>query len=116
MTLALAAVCTDGVVILEDKALTRMDTFELLGHDEKLRGVIRNVIFGYAGSENMYDIFIKYVVGELVMLRDDQEQQYTPVNMLSKFCSIINRLRSISTAKKGLLIKFLPVLCLCFGP
>jgi hypothetical protein len=43
MTLALAAVCTDGVVIVEDRVLIRMDTYEVLKHDEKLRGVIRNV-------------------------------------------------------------------------
>ncbi|MGC2570365.1 MAG: hypothetical protein WA364_02555 [Candidatus Nitrosopolaris sp.] len=42
-----------GVVIVEDRALIRMDTFELLNHDEKLREVIRNVIFGYAGAKNL---------------------------------------------------------------
>jgi len=70
LTLDLAAVCGDGVVIIIDTALTRTDTIELIGHDEKLHGVIRNVIFGYSGSEDMYDIFVKYVIGELVMLRD----------------------------------------------
>jgi hypothetical protein len=56
MTLAIAAVCSDGVVIVENRALTRMDTFELLRYDEKLRGVIRNVIFGYEGRENMLNV------------------------------------------------------------
>jgi len=95
--LSFAAVCTDGVVIIEDTALTRMDTFELIRHDEKLRGVIRNVIFGYSGSENMYDIFVKYVVGELVMLRDDV-QHYNSVNMISKFSRIMNLLRGINSS------------------
>lgn len=103
MTLALAAVCIDGVVIIEDTALTRMDTFELLGHDDKLRGVIRNVIFGYSGSEMMYDIFIKYIVGELVMLRDDV-QHYTSINMISKFSRIMNLLRDIN---RSLILKIL---------
>ena len=96
MTLALAAVCSDGVVIVEDTALTRMDTFELLRHDDKLRGVIRNVIFGYEGQDNLYDIFVKCVVGELVMLRDDVAQRYTTTNMISKFRDIISTLRSIT--------------------
>jgi hypothetical protein len=96
MTLALAAVCTDGVVIVEDTALTRMDTFELLGHDEKLRGVIRNVIFGYEGQKEVYDIFVKCVVGEVVMLRDDVVQHYTIENMISKFSNIVCTIRSIT--------------------
>lgn len=96
MTLALGAVCSEGVVIVEDKALTRMDNFELLKYDEKLRGVIRNVIFGYEGNETMHDIFVKYVVGDLVMLRDDQKDMYTRTNILLKFCKVMDKLRNIN--------------------
>jgi hypothetical protein len=98
MTLAIAAVCSDGVVIVENRALRRMDTFELLRYDEKLRGVIRNVIFGYEGSENMYDIFVKCVASDLVMLRDDKVQKYTSINMIPKFCKIMGALRSITSS------------------
>jgi hypothetical protein len=54
--------------------------------------------------ENLYDIFVKCVVGELVMLRDDQVQKYTRINMLSKFRSIIDNLRGLSSS---LLLKIL---------
>jgi hypothetical protein len=96
MTLALAAVCTDGVVIVEDTALTRMDTFELLGHVEKLRGVITNVIFGYEGQKDLYEIFVKCVIGEVVMLRDDVVQKYTIDNMIAKFSDIVCTLGRIT--------------------
>lgn len=44
------------------------------------------------------DIFVKCVVGELVMMRDDQVHKYTTINMLSKFCSIIDTLRCLNSS------------------
>ena len=81
--------------MIADRAITDLRTLEILMYDNKLlSGVIRNVIFRYAGSEDIYQIFVRYVVGDLIIPRDDQEH-YTYQNMMQKFCIIMNLLRGI---------------------
>jgi 20S proteasome alpha/beta subunit len=92
MTLVLASQCIDGVIIVADRKITALGTLRFLRYDEKLKGVIRNVIFGYAGSEGGYQIFVRYVVGDLVILRDDLEH-YTYQNMIQKLCKIMDLIR-----------------------
>jgi hypothetical protein len=83
MTLALGACCDDGVVIVEDKVIYKPLTMEKdkISYAEKLRGVILNIIFGYSGEVKMYDLFVRYLVGDVVILRDEQEA-YTTQNMI----------------------------------
>jgi 20S proteasome alpha/beta subunit len=92
MTLVLASSCVDGVVVVADRAFMDLHTLETIKYDEKLSGVIRNVIFGYAGSVDIYHIFVRYVVGDLVMLRDDPAR-YTYQNMIPKFGMIMDKIR-----------------------
>ena len=94
MTLVLASCCVDGVVVVADRKITALGTLSFLRYDEKLSGVFSNVIFGYAGSEDMYRIFVRYVVGDSVILRDDPEH-YTYQNMIEKFCMIMDLLKRI---------------------
>jgi hypothetical protein len=94
MTLVLASRCVDGAIVIAGRAITDLRTLEIKYDNKLLSGVIRNVIFGYAGSEDIYQIFVGYVVGDLVILRDDQER-YTYQNMMQKFCMIMNLLRRI---------------------
>ncbi len=47
MTLVLASRCVDGIVVIANRAITDLRTLEILKYDNKLSGVIRNVIFGY---------------------------------------------------------------------
>lgn len=93
MTLVLASCCVDGIVVVADRKITDLKTFKILKDDEKIKGVIRNVIFGYAGSVDGYRIFERYVVGDLVIYRDDQNEQYTYQNMIQKFCKIMDLMR-----------------------
>ena len=94
MTLALGACCDDGVVIIEDKVIYKPLAMEKdkISYDEKLRGVILNIIFGYSGQVKMYDLFVKYLVGDVVILRDEQEA-YTSQNMIQKLCDIMNNFK-----------------------
>ncbi|HEU4446001.1 MAG TPA: hypothetical protein VFR94_15125 [Nitrososphaeraceae archaeon] len=59
MTLVLASRCVDGAVVIADTRITDLKTLEPLRDDMKLKGVIRNVIFGYTGSVDSYQIFEK---------------------------------------------------------
>jgi 20S proteasome alpha/beta subunit len=94
MTLALGACCADGVVIVEDKVIYRPLAMEKdkISYDEKIRGVILNVIFGYSGEVKMYDLFVKYLVGDIVILRDKPEA-YTRQNMIEKLCNVMSTLQ-----------------------
>ena len=58
-----------------------------------LRGVILNIIFGYSGEVKMYDLFVRYLVGDVVILRDEQEA-YTTQNMIQKLCDIMNNFKA----------------------
>jgi 20S proteasome alpha/beta subunit len=82
LTLILGARCTDGVVIVGDTKITStMGT--VLRYEPKLAGVLRNVIFGYAGSVIMYKVFERYIIGDLMILRDSSDK-YTDDNLVNK--------------------------------
>ena len=50
----LGANCVDGVVIVADRKITDLITKSLVGYDEKIYGVLRNVIFAYEGAVDMF--------------------------------------------------------------
>src|SRR5215212_11879823 len=92
MTLVLASRCVDGVVVIADRKITDLGTLSFREYRDKMSGVIRNVIFGYAGSEDGYQIFVRYVVGDMIILRDDNNR-YTYQNMIQKFCDIMDLMK-----------------------
>lgn len=94
MTLILGARCTDGVVISGDRKIVNLATRDLIGYNTKLFGVLRNVIFGYAGSEDMFHVFLRYIVGDLVISRDDPEG-YTNNNLFQKLSNTMHILKEI---------------------
>jgi hypothetical protein len=53
MTLVLASRCVDGAIVIAGRAITDLRTLEIKYDNKLLSGVIRNVIFGYAGSEDI---------------------------------------------------------------
>lgn len=94
MTLVLGARCTDGVAMVADKKMVDLATKQFLMYDTKIHAPIRNVIFGYGGSADMFDVFHRYVVGDIMILRDD-ESKYTQENLFQKFGNIMHKLRKI---------------------
>jgi len=59
---------------------------KLLRYELKLAGVLRNVIFGYAGIADMYKVFERYIAGDVVILRDSADK-YTSVNLIEKIAA-----------------------------
>ncbi|HMH10325.1 MAG TPA: hypothetical protein VK553_06415 [Candidatus Nitrosopolaris rasttigaisensis] len=55
----------------------------LLHYEPKYAGALRNVLFGYSGVVHMFKFFERYVVGDVVILRDSDDK-YTPENLLEK--------------------------------
>lgn len=87
LTLILGAKCTDSVAITTDTKVMGIErTF--LGHEHKISGELRNVIFGCAGAVGVINIFRKYIVGDVIILRDSLEK-YTDENLLCKLKEII---------------------------
>lgn len=60
MTFILGSRCIDGVVMIADKKVTLGDCSEHY-YENKLFGEIRHVIFGAAGSTNLFELYRGYV-------------------------------------------------------
>ena len=57
-------------------------------------GALQNIIFGYAGSEDMFYVFLRCVIGDLMILRDDSDK-YTHDNLFQKLSNIMRILMKI---------------------
>jgi 20S proteasome alpha/beta subunit len=79
-------------VISGDRKIVDLATRHLIGYSTKLFGALRNVIFGYAGSEDMFHVFLRYTVGDLVILRDDPDR-YTNNNLFQKLSNTMHILK-----------------------
>lgn len=87
MTLILGACCEDGVVMVGDSKITaEMGT--LIKYEPKVAAEFRNIIFGYAGAVDMFQVFRRYIVGDAVILRDSS-QPYEFDNILEKIGDIM---------------------------
>jgi 20S proteasome alpha/beta subunit len=94
MTLILGARCIDGVVVAADRKIIDLFTRDLLRYDDKVFGVLRNVILAYEGAEAMFRVFLRYVAGDVIILRD-REEKYTANNLIQKLSTTMNMLREI---------------------
>jgi 20S proteasome alpha/beta subunit len=92
MTLVLGARCVDGVVVAADRKIINLTTRNLVDYDEKLYGVLSNVIFAYEGARDMFRVFLRYVAGDILILRDEEEK-YTSNNLIQKLSNSMNILR-----------------------
>jgi 20S proteasome alpha/beta subunit len=81
LTVIMGAKCVDGIVLVTDKKMTAEDgTFT---YCDKIFGDLSHIIMGYTGWERTFDIFRKYIVGDLVINRDSKDRytfsNYIPV-------------------------------------
>jgi 20S proteasome alpha/beta subunit len=87
LTVVIGAVCSDGIVLIADKKL--MNTIG--GKDEdagiKIHGDLKHILMGYTGNVKMFDIFRKYVVGDVITTRDFP--RYKHDNVVQTMCTVI---------------------------
>jgi 20S proteasome alpha/beta subunit len=97
MTLILGARCSDGVVIMTDMKITSLvtGTPQFLRYESKISGVFTNIIFGYAGDVETYEIYLNYGVGDVVRKRDDPNDVYTNDNFIHKLHENMVKLRRV---------------------
>lgn len=80
LTVVIGAKCLDGIVLIADRKLTRKNGEPK--YREKIFGDLEHILIGYTGDAQMFDIFRRYTVGD-VMIERDESKRYTLDNLLS---------------------------------
>jgi hypothetical protein len=75
-----------------------------LGYESKISGVFTNIIFGYAGDVEVYEIYLNYGVGDVVRKRDNPNDVYTNDNFIRKLHENMIKLRTVLTRNDRLLL------------
>jgi 20S proteasome alpha/beta subunit len=92
LTVVIGAKCSDGIVLIADRKLTKRNG-EFCFRD-KIIGDIEHCLIGYTGDVDLFDIFRKYTVGDVVIERDTQ-RRYQLDNILSKISRSIKRFNAL---------------------
>jgi len=71
LTVIIGAKCSDGIVMIADRKITDM-TGNTLQYDNKIFGDMEHILIGYGGGIGTFDIFRKYIVGDITLLRHDK--------------------------------------------
>jgi hypothetical protein len=93
LTVIIGARCSDGVVLVADKQLT-----DIFGKPpefrDKLSGDIGHFLVGYTGLEEIFHIFRKSIVGDLLLV--SKSDPYTFDNFITRCCPVISALNRIA--------------------
>ncbi|MGC1133026.1 MAG: hypothetical protein WA941_09395 [Nitrososphaeraceae archaeon] len=93
MTVILGARCMDGIVLVADRKMTAEDG-SFTYHD-KIFGDLFHILMGYTGWERTFDVFRKYIVGDLIINRDTPDfytfNKYIPTasNSVKRFNKLV---------------------------
>lgn len=67
----MGAKCSDGIVLVADRKMTAEDgSFR---YCDKIFGDLLHIPMGYTGWERTFDVFRKYIVGDLIINRDTED-------------------------------------------
>lgn len=72
LTVIIGAKCSDGIVLVADTKYTDMRGGQSM-HGRKIFGDLAHFLIAYSGTEYAFDIFRKYIVGDVQIPEDDQE-------------------------------------------
>ena len=92
LTVVIGAKCLDGIVLIADRKLTRKNGEPI--YREKIFGDIEHVLIGYTGDVDLFDIFRRYTVGD-VMIERDTNKRYLVGNLLLKVSDSIKRFNAL---------------------
>jgi 20S proteasome alpha/beta subunit len=105
LTAVIGAECKDGIVLVADTKLVRgVNKQPEIKLDEKIKADLEHFIVGYAGTEKTFEIFRKYMVGEL-MLEYSTQKLLHPNNVL-RAANCVNKLNDVAKTEQ---IKILAV-------
>lgn len=105
LTAVIGAECKDGIVLVADTKLVRgVDKEPEIKLDEKIKADLEHFMVGYAGTEKTFEIFRKYMVGEL-MLEYSTQKLLHPNNVL-RAAHCVSKLNDVAKTEQ---IKILAV-------
>ena len=87
----IGAKCSDGIVLVADRKFTT-EFDESVRYDTKLFGDLSHVIMGYTGKENIFKIFRKCIVGDVIINRDSMDNNYTFKDLISKMAQLVKEI------------------------
>ncbi len=92
MTVNIGAKCSDGIALIADKKYTNIS----LGNenfDSKVFGDAAHFLTLFAGQYKAFDIFRKYVVGDMIINQNDNDitKHYTFNNTILKFTDLVKK-------------------------
>jgi 20S proteasome alpha/beta subunit len=100
LTVVVGAICSDGIALITDTKLTNIFGGKPR-YGRKLFGDLKHMLMGYTGSEEVFDIFRKYVVGDVIINRGTSNC-YTPDNSIEKIATIVGKInRRIGNTRKS---------------
>ena len=91
LTVIIGAKCSDGIVMVADRKFTTILN-ESIKYDTKLFGDLFHISMGYTGTEKIFDIFRKYIVGDVVINRNSVDYSYTFTNLMPKMAQLVKDL------------------------
>ena len=92
LTVVIAASCSDGIALIADKKVSSLSG-HIIRFEEKIRGDLAHILIGYAGRVNMFDIFRKHIVGDVVIRRS--ENSYTSENIIIESAKSVKRFNAL---------------------
>jgi 20S proteasome alpha/beta subunit len=92
LTVIIGAKCSDGIVLIADKKVSAISGRDIR-FEQKIYGDLAHILIGYAGRVSMFDIFRKYIVGDVVIRRSIEP--YTPENFIEESSKSVKRFNDI---------------------
>jgi 20S proteasome alpha/beta subunit len=104
LTVIIGAKCSDGVVIVADTKYTDMRGGQTM-HGRKIFGDLAHFLVAYSGTEYAFDVFRKYIVGDVQIPEDESdphaktlyytEKPYTDKNIVSNASKLVKHFNNI---------------------
>lgn len=100
LTVIIGAKCIDGLVMVADKKVT-----DYLGntryYTNKIFADLEHILIGCGGGVDTFDIFRKYIVGDIWIWRDNKDNQYTFKNFIEKIKDSVLRFNKFVCKNNG---------------
>lgn len=98
LTVVIGARCSDGIVLVADSKFTDM-TGGQSKHARKIFGDLAHFLVAYSGTEYAFDIFRKYIVGDVVIPDDNNEpytkKPYTNINIVTNSTALVKHFNRV---------------------
>ena len=92
LTVIIGAKCSDGIALIADRKVSAVSG-RVLRFEEKIRGDLAHILIGYAGGVSMFDVFRKYIVGDVIIRRS--ENAYTSENIIVESANSVKRFNTL---------------------